>query len=185
MARYWTMATKDESVDRLGDHQPAGVYRGGKYSAYEAGTRVPTITWWPEVIQAVESGALMSQVDIYASLASLVGEGLQENEAVDSENILDALLGKSTTGRETMLEESVTLALRKRDWKYIRPIPEGRRIPGWIDQGKNIESGLTHEPQLYHLAEDPGEKRNLAADHLERVAAMEKELEDIVQGVTH
>ncbi len=176
---------EDEAVDLLGDHQPAGIFRGGKYSAYEAGTRVPTITYWPGVIAAVESGALMSQVDIYASLASLVEEDLEEGEAVDSENILGALLGKSTIGRETLLEESETLALRKRHWKYIRPIPPGSRIPRWIDRGKNIESGLMHEPQLYHLAEDPGEEKNLAPDHPEIVAAMEKELEDIVQGVTH
>lgn len=175
----------DEAADRLGNHRPAGIYRGGKYSSYEAGTRVPTITYWPEVIQAVESGALMSQVDLYASLASLVGEELQKDEAVDSENILDALLGKSSSGRETMLEESETLALRKGDWKYIRPVPEGNRIPGWIDKGKKIESGLTREPQLYNLAKDPGEKNNLAPDQPDRVAAMENELTSILEKSTN
>jgi arylsulfatase A len=87
----------DQAVELVGDHKPAGPFRGGKYSAYEGGTRVPTIAYWPGVIQAGESEALLSQVDLYASLAKLTGQELNPEEAPDSEDMLAAWLGKSAS----------------------------------------------------------------------------------------
>jgi arylsulfatase A len=104
----------------LGDHNPSGPYRGGKYSAYEAGTRVPTITYWPGRINPGESAALLTQVDLYASLAELVNEETGD-KVIDSQNHLEAWLGQSSSGREIMLEESFTLSLRDGKWKYIQP----------------------------------------------------------------
>ncbi|MCG8696560.1 MAG: sulfatase-like hydrolase/transferase, partial [Bacteroidales bacterium] len=66
----------DDAVEKIGDHNPSGPFRGGKYSAFEAGTRVPTIAYWPSVIEPGESAALWSQVDLYASVAKLVGHNL-------------------------------------------------------------------------------------------------------------
>ena len=42
---------QDDAVKKLGTHQPSGPFRGGKYSAFEAGTRVPWIMHWPAAIQ--------------------------------------------------------------------------------------------------------------------------------------
>ena len=36
----------DDAVEKIGDHTPSGGLRGGKYSLFEAGTRVPFITYW-------------------------------------------------------------------------------------------------------------------------------------------
>src|SRR5690606_27887013 len=41
----------DQAVELLGDHKPAGPLRGGKYSLYEAGTRVPFVTYWKGTIE--------------------------------------------------------------------------------------------------------------------------------------
>ena len=60
---------QDGAVEELGDHRPAGPYRGGKYSNFEAGTRVPWIISWPGRIQPGVSDALVSQVDLLRSLA--------------------------------------------------------------------------------------------------------------------
>lgn len=169
----------DQSVERLGDHKPWGPFRGGKYSAFEAGTRVPTIAWWPGTIAPGESDALMSQIDIYASAAGLAGIALGDGEAMDSLNLLNAWLGRSDTGREYLLEESVgTLSLRRHNWKYIVPF-SGKELPDWLD-AKGIEGGFDPEPQLYDLAADIGEQNNLAPGNLERVKALQEAVERIV-----
>jgi arylsulfatase A-like enzyme len=148
----------EDQADKLNDgHQPAGIFRGGKYSAFEAGTRIPTITCWPGAIQPGVSAALCSQVDLLASLAALTGQRLPAGAARDSHNMLDAWLGKSKQGRTFMLEESYTLSLRKDTWKYIAP--QEQAVPEWL-KNKKIEPGLERVPQLYDLQQDPREAHN-------------------------
>ena len=86
---------KDDAVAKLGNHKPAGPLRGGKYSNFEGGTRVPFIVRWPGHVAAGTSSALVCQIDLLASLASMMGQTLAPTDAPDSTNILDALLGKS------------------------------------------------------------------------------------------
>jgi arylsulfatase A-like enzyme len=172
----------DQAVTLLGDHQPAGPFRGGKYSAYEAGTRVPTIVYWPESVQPSVSDALVSQLDIYASLAALVGEELADGEAIDSINQLASWFGEDNIGREYLLEESVgTLSLRHRNWKYILPF-DGRSGLEWVADDKDIEGGFVTAPQLYDLDSDIGEQLNLADRHPDRVEQMQAEADRIVSG---
>lgn len=166
----------DQAVEKLGDHQPAGPYRGGKYSIYEGGNRVPTILRWPGKITPGRSTALWNQVDLYASIAELLGHELQEAEAKDSKALWPALSGQSDEGRSVMLEEAFTLGLRQGQWKYI--VPTEKEFP-WIKGIKDIEGGISTEPQLYNLSEDPGEQNNLAATYPDKVQAMAAELERI------
>jgi arylsulfatase A-like enzyme len=63
----------DDAVEKLGDHKPWGPLRGGKYSLFEAGTRVPFITCWKGRITPEVSDALVCQVDLLSSIARLVG----------------------------------------------------------------------------------------------------------------
>jgi arylsulfatase A len=168
----------DLAVEKLGDHNPSGPFRGGKYSAFESGTRVPTITYWPGTIKPGVSTALMNQVDIYASLANLVNQNLNKLDASDSMNMLDAYLGNSTKGRDFMLEEAFTNSLRIGDWKYIRPLDANREIPIWM-ANKDIESGLSKKAQLFNLSNDIGEKINLAKTNPEKVKEMESQLTTI------
>lgn len=167
----------DQAVELIGDHNPSGPYRGGKYSAYEAGTRVPTITYWPGKVASGESAALLTQVDLIASLADLVNEDLND-DVIDSQNHLQAWLGKSDTGRKIMVEEAFTLALRDNQWKYIQP--HTGTIPGWMKNKEDIESGLTDHPQLFNLENDPGEQLNLADSLQEKVVEMQSILNNIV-----
>jgi len=173
---------EDGAVEKLGSHQPGGAFRGGKYSAYEAGTRVPMIVHWPDGIKAKETPALISQVDIYASLAKLLGHPLLADEAPDSQESLDVLLGNSDVGDEYMLEEAYTLSIRKGDWKYIVPFAKDRKLPTWMSDNKGIESGLAHEPQLYDLSKDAGEQHNLAADHPELVEELQQKIDELKAG---
>jgi arylsulfatase A-like enzyme len=64
--------------------------------------------------------------------------------------------------------------LRQGSWKYIAP-GKGHRI----NQNTNIELGNDPAPQLYDLAADPGERRNLASEQPEKVREMAARLEKI------
>jgi len=65
---------KDDAVAKLGGHKPAGPLRGGKYSRFDGGTRIPMMARWPGRIKAdTQSAALFSQVDLYASFGALTG----------------------------------------------------------------------------------------------------------------
>ncbi len=94
---------KDEAEERVGGHRPAGGYRGGKYSAFEGGTRVPTITYWPSRIKPSISNALWSQVDLLASMAALAGVPITAGSN-DSRNVLPVILGENKSGSEIILE---------------------------------------------------------------------------------
>lgn len=163
----------DGAVELLGDHKPGGPYKGAKYSIYEAGTRMPTIVYWPGIIQPGRSSAMLSQVDLYASLAKLVGQKVQSGDAPDSEDHLDAWLGKSSKGRQLMLEEAFTYGLRMGDWKFIAP--QTGTTPDWL-KNKDVETGLTDHYQLYNLKIDSGETRDVVADYPEVAEKMKAKL---------
>jgi arylsulfatase A-like enzyme len=165
---------QDQAIEKLGDHKPAGPFRGGKYSIFEGGTRVPFIVRWPARVKPGTSDALVSQVDLLASFAALAGQPVSGAAPIDSENVLPALLGTSKNGRTLLVEQAATLALRQGSWKYIAP-GKGPRI----NQNTNIELGNDPEPQLYDLAADPGERRNLASERPEKVRELAAMLEKI------
>lgn len=154
---------KDESVERLGDHKPSGPFRGGKYSAFEAGTRVPFILRWPVKVKPGTSEALVCQVDFIASFAKLLDRQFPTNTAPDTINILPALLGESKQGREHLIEQAGLLSVRHNNWKYIPP-GGGRRV----SLNTNTETGQDPAGQLYDLSTDPAEKNNLITAHPER-----------------
>nr|WP_294903001.1 arylsulfatase [uncultured Lacibacter sp.] len=168
---------KDDAVEKLGDHKPNGIYRGGKYSAFEAGTRVPFIVSWKGKVKPGKvNNALFSQVDLYASLAALAGVKVEAGQAPDSKNCLPVLLNQTNKPRDFLVEQSInsTLSLLIGNWKYIEP-SKGPRI----NKDTNTELGNDPKPQLYNLADDPGETKNLAEVYPERVKEMKVTLEKI------
>ncbi len=167
----------DKAEELIGDHKPSGPFRGAKYSIYEAGTRMPTILSWKANVEPAESKALLNQVDLYASIASLVDQDIPEY-IIDSENHLDAWLGKTQKGREEMIEEGFTLALRDGQWKYIQPFTTQNK-PAWM-ANKNIESGLMSKAQLFNLENDISEENNLAENNPDLVEKMEESLQMLI-----
>jgi len=166
---------RDEAVEKLGDHKPAGPFRGGKYSNFDAGTRVPMMVRWPGHVKPdSSSAALVSQVDLYASFAALAGGKAAGGSAPDSVNMLPALLGEDDRGRDWLVEHAGSLALIEGNWKLIAP-GNGPKI----NRNTNTELGNDPAPQLYDLAEDIGEKNNLASQNPERVQAMVERLRKI------
>jgi len=166
---------KDQAVEKLGAHQPAGVYRGGKYSNFDGGTRVPFIARWPDHIRpGTTSKALLDQVDLLSTFASLTGQTLAPEDAPDSFSLLPALLGRSPLGRQSLVEEAGVLSLVEGDWKLIR----GSRNPPF-DKNTRIELGNAPQPQLYNRLNDPSEKQDVAAKYPDRVQHMLATLNEI------
>ena len=162
----------DDAVEKLGNHTPAGPLRGGKYSLFEAGTRVPFITYWKGQIEPSLSEAVVSQVDLLSSLAPLAGSHIRGR---DSEDLLDVFLGKSEKGRDELILEATTrTALRKGDWILIPPYA-GPAVNKMVD----IELGNSDDYQLYHLKEDIGEQNNLAETNKEKLEEMITTFEEI------
>ena len=160
----------DDAVEKVGDHTPSGPYRGGKYSLFNAGTNVPFVTWWPGQIEPGISDALVCQIDLMASLAAYLGI---ENTGPDSQDILDALLGRSGTGRGNLvLEASRRIAFRSGDYMMIPPY-EGNPV----NTNVNIETGLYPEYQLYDINADPGQQNNLAEEMPEKLDEIKVEFE--------
>jgi arylsulfatase A-like enzyme len=164
---------QDQAVELLGGHTPSGPLRGGKYSAFEAGTRIPFITSWPGTIKPGTSDALFSQIDLLASLTNLSEKNESPEIHKDSHNHVALLLGKSKTNRPFVVEQSVnsTLSLIVNQWKYIEPSkgPE-------INRGTQTELGNRPYPQLYDVVSDIGEKTNLAEKFPEKLLEMQEML---------
>lgn len=168
----------DDAITKIGKHKPAGPYRSGKYSIFEGGTRVPFIVSWPSKITPGTSGALVNQVDFLNSFATYYGQGLNNDEAVDSYDIWEALIGNDNTGRADMIEDAFTRAYVEGSWKYIKPA-KGReaRLSWALDVDGGQETGVSENPQLYDLENDPGEQNNLADKHPEKVEELAGKLE--------
>jgi arylsulfatase A-like enzyme len=171
----------DNSETLVGSHKPSGPFNGGKYSAYEGGTRVPTIIYWQSKIKPGISSALINQVDFYASFAKLTGQQLNTIEAPDSYNMLPALLGESATGRQTMLEEAFTLAVRDGNWKYIAP--QTKPTPVWL-KDKDVATGLSTTGQLFNLKNDKAEKHNVIHKYPAEAKRLKELLKNIESGGT-
>jgi arylsulfatase A-like enzyme len=148
--------------------------RGGKYSAFDGGTRVPFIVRWPGRVKPGVSEALISQVDFPATFAALTGQRLGLDSASDSFNVLPALLGDSTTARDHVVEHAGVLSLIQGQWKYIEP---GKGPKVLINTA--TESGQDREGQLYNLQTDLGEKKNLVAEQPEAAAKLSALLKKI------
>ena len=165
----------DGAVRDLDGHRPAGPLRGGKYSLFEGGTRVPFLVRWPGRVRPGVSDALVNQVDLLASLAAMTGQAPAPRSAARQPRRPAGPAGRCrAVGRDHSVHHSGRLALREGPWKYI---PAG---PGPAVQTHTAtETGNAPVDQLYDLAHDLGETRNVAAEHPDRVKAMAARLRSI------
>lgn len=147
----------DDAVERLGSHDPRAGTRGGKYSLYDGGTHIPMIVYWKGKVRAQVSDAMVSQLDFFASIASLIG--VDAPEGLDSEDYLQAFLGKSAKGRKAVIQEAKG-KLAYRAGKYAL-------IPHYAGAKTNKtgnELGNLDEWSLFDLETDRGQQNNIAAE---------------------
>ncbi|MBN1672599.1 MAG: arylsulfatase [Kiritimatiellae bacterium] len=170
---------EDRAEELKGTHKAAGPLRGGKYSLFDGGTRVPFMLSYPGHVEPGESQAVVCHVDFLASFAAMVEQPLGANEGPDSLNVLDALLGRGAAGRDELVTEGTRAktVYRKGDWVFIPP-HDGPAM----NTNTNIELGNSPDPQLYDLSQDIGQIRNVAAERPELAADMAARLEAIRKG---
>ncbi len=166
---------------RAKGHDPSGGLRGAKADLWEGGHRVPLLVRWPGRVQpGTTTDQLVGLVDLMATCAELVGQELPDNAAEDSFSFLPVLLG-TTTGpvRETLILHSISgkFAIREGPWKLLLTPGSG----GWSrpSDPEAHRQGLP-EIQLYNLAEDLAEQKNLQAQHPQRVQRLLQLLEQQV-----
>lgn len=139
--------------------QSAGPLRGIKRDLYEGGIRVPLIAWWPGKIPADRvSHEAWAFWDLLPTLAEIGGARVPKN--IDGISYAPTLLGNVQSNRHEYLywefhERDFKQALRMGDWKAVRPAA-----------GAPLE--------LYHLAKDIGETKNVAAENPDVLAQIEK-----------
>jgi len=160
-------------------HYGAGPYRGGKYQIYEGGTRVPFLVRWPGKIKPGKSNALVSQMDFIASFAKLLAVELDETQARDSRDNLNAFLGKDENGLPYMIEEAGQLALRQGSWKYVSTRRVGQSS-GKMKKKKGAKVKTKVEGELYNLKDDIAEKKNVIGNYPERAKKMADLLKKLV-----
>ncbi len=149
----------DDAEVLVGDHKPAGVLRSGKYSLYEGGTRVPFIVRWKNRVKPQVSDALVCQLDLLASFASLLNV---KTDVKDSQNLLSTLLGESKVGRKDLIVQGMRdIAYRNGDWSLILPHKGPKMVP-W---GVTNETGFNKQIQLFNVKTDPGQKKNVAKEY--------------------
>ncbi|MFC6101381.1 sulfatase family protein [Olivibacter domesticus] len=164
---------QDGAVTQRNGHMPAGSLRGGKYSIFEGGTRVPFIVSGAGVAKGTTSDALICQIDLLASISNMLGQPIPKGEAFDSQALWGTFLGKDKQGRSHLIEHAGSLGVIKGNWKYIEP-SNGRAYAKLTD----TELGNAPNPQLYDLSKDIGEKNNVAAKHPEVVKELAAVLAD-------
>lgn len=181
---------------------------GFKFDAWEGGHRIPFIARWPGKISAgSESRALVSNVDLLATVASIAGESLEPDEGEDSFDLVPTLTGGADVQvRDHLLiapSNRKNLSLRRGEWMYI----SGQGGGGFAaknlgDHGfggpaahlftghknSDIEGGRIKSKapkvQLYHLGRDPRQLTNVVEDHPAIAEEMASLIETIKESPT-
>ena len=162
-----------KDLEKMG-HYPSGPLRGYKADAWEGGHRVPFLVRWPGVVKAGSvCNQLVYQADFIRTFADVFGVKLPDTAGEDSFSLVPLLKGVDKPIRENAVSASIqgTPALRSASWKYI-PAPGSG---GWGTGGDQSQP-----VQLYNLADDIGETKNLAAAMPEKVAEMNALLEKLI-----
>ena len=174
--------TSDNGSRTKGEGGSNAPLRGHKGQTWEGGMRVPCIVRWPSVIpEGTVSGALATAMDFYPTLATLAGQETSKLPKHDGVNLLPVWRGgkdaKSPREYFFYFNQAELQAVRSGKWKLRHA----------FDAGNNSDP---EKLELYDLSVDPGESRDLAAEHPEivkrLVAAMNeirKELGDSRLGI--
>lgn len=166
--------TSDNGTTHLGDEvdyeffNSVGELRGLKGSLYEGGVRVPTIVRWPGKVEAGSTSDFVSGFEDWVpTLLALTGTPNAAPENIDGISLAPTLLGKPQEPRPYLYREFPSYGgqqtIRVGDWKAVR---------------QNLSKGKI-ETELYNLAEDVGEQNNVAGEHPELVAKLEKMMAEV------
>ena len=168
-------------------HKPNADWRGHKADIYEGGHRVPFLVRWPGRVAPNSTYDLtVCTTDFFATAADILGEAskIPQNAAEDSFSFLAALdhPERSTPTRTFTIHHSIngSFAVRKGPWKLCLCPGSG----GWSAPRPNVALKDKSLPpiQLFHMADDPAESKNLQDEHPEIVRDL---VDDLYFAILH
>ena len=144
-----------------------GSYHEGKGTLYEGGTRVCALANWPGHIPAgLTVNEMIHVVDLYPTLTKLAGASTAKCKSLDGLDVWSTISeGKPSPRTEIVYNiEPFRAGIRQGDWKLVwRPL-----LPSAVE--------------LYNIVQDPSEKNNVAAEYPDKVAALQKRIEQLAKG---
>ncbi|MEX0585416.1 MAG: sulfatase-like hydrolase/transferase, partial [Pirellulales bacterium] len=170
-------------------HFSNGELRGAKRDLWEGGHRVPFIARWPGRIAAgAVSDALIGHQDLFATVAELLDVDLDDEAAVDSVSFLSVLMGESQhSSRDTLVHHSFSgrFAIRHQNWVLIEN-PTGddngpRGETPWFREQREYAAADDQQQQLFDLAADPAQHRNLFDARRDKADELHELLIEIVE----
>jgi arylsulfatase A-like enzyme len=169
-----TDASGEEYITAITSNHPL---RGGKGGIHDGGIRVPAVVVWPGVTDpGARSDVRIQSTDLYPTILGMMNVARPKNHEIDGVDFTKALGGEKMD-RGPMFTFipyhgnspqwlPPSMAVHHGDWKLIRTFHYG-------------EDG-DHDFRLYNLREDIGENNNLAANHPEKVKALDQLIEDYI-----
>lgn len=162
-------------------HHPSHIFRGHKADIFEGGHRIPFFARWPGRIKpGTMSAQLICLTDLFATCAEILDVNLPDDAAEDSVSILPALEGRTERPlREAIVHHSIngSFSIRQGSWKLVLCGDSG----GWSAPRPNTKEARDLPAlQLYDLASDIGERKNVQVEHPEVVARLTALLEKYV-----
>ncbi len=162
-----------EGIKKGGDTTDNAPLRSGKGSLYEGGTRVPFIVRWPGITAAgSQVGVPSIHVDLYPTLLEIAGGAAPENYPLDGESLVPLFKNPQATLKRRAIYQHFPgyLGAGENTWRTT-PV-------GLIQQGdwKLMEYFEDGRLELYNLAEDIGEKNNLATAQPDKVKELQSQM---------
>ncbi len=149
----------------------AGPLRAGKGTTWEGGVRTPAIFWWPGTVRPSVVTEMGSAMDLFVTAAKLAGADVPADRVIDGLDLRAPLTGSGPSPRDMLFYY----------WdSELRAVRKGKYKAHFITSGAYGEGEPRAEhnpPLLFNLAEDPGERFNIAAQHPEIVADLVKAAE--------
>jgi arylsulfatase A len=173
---------KDEALEKMGDHKPAGPYSGGKYSVLEGGTRTPFITYWPGTIEPGVSDKMVCTIDFATSLANQLKVKIPKDACLDSLDVMDSLLGKKDApGRPHLVQQDNgrggNYGYRVGNWKLQRHDSKKKRN---VVVNQKLANSPAPRYALFDLSKDVREKKNVAEQNPDVFKRMTEQLQKIL-----
>ena len=147
----------------------AGPLRDGKGTTWEGGVRTPAIFWWPGTVRPAVVTGIGSAMDLFATAAKLSGAPVPSDRPIDGVDLTPRLTGGGPSPRQLLFYY----------WdNELRAVRKGAYKAHFITSGAYGEGEPRTEhrpPLLFNLADDPGERRDVAAAHPDVVADLIRE----------
>ena len=144
----------------------AGPLRMGKGTTWEGGVRTPAIFWWPGTVRPAVITGMGSGLDVIATAAALAGATLPSDRPLDAVDLSRVLIEGVQSPRDTLFYYSDN---------ELRAVRKGRYKAHFVTSGAYGEGGArtVHDPPLlFDLAEDPGERFDVASSRADVLATL-------------